>query len=453
MLSSVFNRFSARAEHLHASVAQLVAQRDAEISPFEEEEQWLRRRLRVLDLQFALLCENPRPGPETPDDRYQAALNALAREFVGQHRQRLDSRLSDIVPRLQDGRLGGEVARREHSIRQFEERVAREMESHRGFRIDRPAPQQQELARDLDQERQSLQTILRQLEDSIAAMSDAMERTASGLTERMANLRREREAAQADIHAHENWLTACRQGDLHNVIEGMGAVPANARADFINRLGNGGRNGLHFACEANELVIAGLLRSAGGRLDAPTDRGRLPIHLACRRDLGEPTRMLLSWLRGNGADLNACDGNGRGPLNEAAHHGNLTAVLWLLKHGSALTACDRHRRTALHVAAAAGHREVVDQLLALGADPSSINGAGERPLVEAIRNGHAVVAQVFLDRGLWLTATESAALRSSAAWTLRAVRHAFYAPLERQLSDQQAQSEDGAGATPPPMTQ
>ncbi len=298
MLSSVYNRFSARSEHLSASVAQLAAQRDVQIGPFEEEEQWLRRRLRVLDLQIALLRENPRPGPETCQDRYQAALNALAHEFVGQHRQRLDSRLSDVVPRLQQPDRGGELARRERSIQQFEERVAAEMACHRAFCIERPRPLMEELVLDLELERESTETILRRLGESIDTLRVAVERSASALTDQLESLRRERQATHADVQAHENWLTACRQSDLSTVIKGLSAVPAQTRAAFVNRLGNGGRNGLHFACEANDVIIAGLLRSAGGKLDMPTDRGRLPIHLACRRDAGEPTATSCHGSRG-----------------------------------------------------------------------------------------------------------------------------------------------------------
>jgi hypothetical protein len=445
MLSSAaHNRFSARAEYLDASVAQLAAHRDTEIAPFEEEEQWLGRRLRVLDMQLALLREDPRLGPETCDDRYQAALNALAHEFVATYRQRLDSRLSDFVPRPQVGGLAGEVGRRERSLQQFEERVAAEMAIHRACSLEQPGQQYATLVRDLEQEKESIETVLRTLEQSIATMSVAVEQRAYGLTEQLASLRREREAIQADARAHEQWLTACHQADLLGVIQGLRGLKGNARAAFVNRLGAGGRSGLHFACAALDLPIVNLLLCAGGKVDLPTDRGRLPIHLACRHDRGEQTRTFLSWLEVNGANVNGCDDDGRGALNEAAYHGNQTAVRWLLAHGSQLTACDRHGRTALHVAAAAGHTELVDLLLALGADPSSINGAGERPLIEAIRKGQTAMARLFFDRGLWLTAAERTTLCSSPAWQDPPVQRAFYAPLEQALA-----AEPGAGNARP----
>jgi hypothetical protein len=435
MLSSaVHNRFSARAENLNAGVAQLVALRDTEIAPFEEEEQSLRRRLRVLELQLALLCEHPRPGPETSHDRYQAALNTLAQDFVARHRQRLDSRLSDFVPRPQTGGVPGELARRQRSIQQFEERVAGEMAIHRAFDPERPGQQRATLIHDLQQEKESIETTLHALGQSIATMSGALEQQAHGLTEQLSTLRRERDAVHADTQAHEQWLTACRQADLIGVVRGLRPLEDSARASFINRLGQGGRNGLHFACEALDLPIANLLLCAGARVDIATDRGRLPIHLACRHDRGEQTRTFLSWLRLNRANVNACDGDGRGALNEAAYYGNITAVRWLLEHGNQLTACDRHRRTALHVAAAAGHTEVVDLLLTLGADPWSVNGAGERPLIEAVLKGHAVVARLFFDRGLWLTAAERATLCNSAAGQVPEVRRALQAPLEQALA-------------------
>ncbi|MBY4948381.1 ankyrin repeat domain-containing protein [Cupriavidus respiraculi] len=434
MLSSIVNRFSARAEHLDTSVARLAAQRDTEIGPFEEEEQWLRRRLRVLDAQIALLREHPRPGPETSQDRYQATLNTLAHEFVSGHRQRLDNRLSDIVPRTPARGPGGELARHQRSLQQFEERVAAEMACHRQFCIERPEPRPQSLVSDLEHEKESIETILHALRDNIATMSAAVERTACDLSGRLTDLRRERESALADAQRHEQWLSACAKADLVNVIAGMRRVALEERAAFINRLGDGGRNALHLACETTDVVIANLLLSAGGSLEVPTDRGRLPIHMACRRDCGAQTGTFLSWLKGSGADVNACDGDGRGPLNEAAYYGNVSAVRWLVQNGCQLTACDRQGRTALHVAAAAGQAAMVEELLALGVDPTSANRAGERPLVEALRNGHATVAIAFFDRGLWLSASEIAALQGSAAWQVAAVRHAFWAPVEQQLA-------------------
>jgi Ankyrin repeats (3 copies)/Ankyrin repeat len=159
-----------------------------------------------------------------------------------------------------------------------------------------------------------------------------------------------------------------------------------------NLLGSGGRNGFHFACEQGELVIANfLIQGAGAEINGRTDRGRLPIHLATHQDRGERTRTLLDLLVLRGANIQDVDFEGRTPLNEAAHCGNITAIPWLLQKGASLKARDKQGRTPLHVAAAGAVTCLLDQ----GADPSVLNQAEERPLFEAILKGKSEIAKIF----------------------------------------------------------
>jgi uncharacterized protein len=93
-----------------------------------------------------------------------------------------------------------------------------------------------------------------------------------------------------------------------------------------------------------------------------------------------------------GADVHATDKNGVTALHHAVRFRSPTAVKTLIEHGANVNqACRRNGSTPLHRAATqtgapgtAGRseaaREIVQMLLEAGADPSSTNKAGRRPV-------------------------------------------------------------------------
>jgi hypothetical protein len=432
--STVRNVLSARSEALANQLAHAAIDHHPIISPFEEEERWLSRRSQVLNLQVRLLTESG-GAPDGPEltARYEAELQALQQAIVARYREMIEARMSDThtVHVLREDGQGFvllDAHERDARIARFRERVDGEMILARAFTFGAAEGRAQRIA-DLQQEWESIEALLEDLKMRKDDLNFPFVDASSRVSDELAKVRAEHNAVRLNAGAHEEWLSACREGDLVRVVAALLPMKLAERREFVNRWGQGGRSGFHFVCETNDFALINVLRWAGADLHAPTDRGRLPVHLAVRQDHGERSRNFLTWLEMAGANFHVRDADMRGPLNEAAHYNNLTAVGWLLDHGASLQEQDRLHRTALHVAAANGHADLVSYLLVRGADAGRANGAGERPLMEALLRGQTEVAQVFWDHGIWLTAAETTLLQRTPAWRDPKVREAYVTPL------------------------
>lgn len=108
---------------------------------------------------------------------------------------------------------------------------------------------------------------------------------------------------------------------------------------------------------------------------ARTDDGLTALHYAVSQGPA-----LADMLLAAGADANAQDVYGAGPLHRAARSGRLPVVELLLSRGARLAMPDHHGNTPLHYAAADGSESVVAGLLERGADVNARNADGDTPL-------------------------------------------------------------------------
>lgn len=156
-----------------------------------------------------------------------------------------------------------------------------------------------------------------------------------------------------------------------------------------------GENALHFAAEADDVVMARALLKAGAT--AATNRyGVSPLIPACTQGNAAMIVLLLEA----GADANLAMPDGRTPLMVAAQTGKTAAVQALLSRGALPNTRDpAQQQTALMWAAAEGNREAVVALLGGGADLAAKSKGGYSAFLFAVRQGHRDVVRALLDAG------------------------------------------------------
>lgn len=106
-----------------------------------------------------------------------------------------------------------------------------------------------------------------------------------------------------------------QRGDAERLAELLAAEP-----DLVNRRFAGGMTLLH---RAGSRDVATLLFSKGADLEAATDQGWTPLHLAALHNNGALAEQLL----GRGAKVNAKDKSGRTPLALAGGSEPVTRIL------------------------------------------------------------------------------------------------------------------------------
>ena len=194
-----------------------------------------------------------------------------------------------------------------------------------------------------------------------------------------------------DYKAHVNAQNRYHWTPIHAVSEGSVYLRASATSHDIPQL---------------QLLpaVARLLREHGAELNAPTDRGSTPLHVAANYGRVEIVRMLLE----HGANVGAEDDEGRTPLHVAAGYGLLNAdydtinvgdgrvevVRVLLDHGADVGAMDGEGRTPLHLAADYGKVEIVRMLLEHGPDVGAEDDEGRTPFQIAWVEGHEEIMEL-----------------------------------------------------------
>jgi ankyrin repeat protein len=124
--------------------------------------------------------------------------------------------------------------------------------------------------------------------------------------------------------------------------------------------------------------------------------GTAPVADAAMRGDSDAVRTLL----GQGADLNAAQGDGMTALHWAALNGDLkTMNLLLVAHANAEPLTRLGGYTPLHLASSRGHAAAVARLLEAGSNPSAVTTTGVQPIHLAAQAGNPDAVGALLDRG------------------------------------------------------
>ncbi|KAJ1380726.1 ankyrin repeat-containing domain protein, partial [Ochromonadaceae sp. CCMP2298] len=124
-----------------------------------------------------------------------------------------------------------------------------------------------------------------------------------------------------------------------------------------------GQTPLHLAVHSTSLGCVRALVDAGAALDVATNEERLtPLHLACQRECAQIAQLLVS--RGAGVHLRTI--LGRTALHLAAEVGRIDLLRLLLGEGAELGALDEHGWTPRQVAELFGHRDAQEILIREG---------------------------------------------------------------------------------------
>lgn len=147
------------------------------------------------------------------------------------------------------------------------------------------------------------------------------------------------------------------------------------------------RTALHVASANGNVEAVRWLLFAGVELDVHDCYGYTPLHYACQA----VDERILGLLLTAGAHPNVLNQAGRAPLHEAL----MAYTTWpkpiedkvrlLLAHGAVVNQRDSHQMTPLYMAASAGWDRLVSMLLASGASTQLRAENGERPVDAVVR--------------------------------------------------------------------
>ncbi len=148
------------------------------------------------------------------------------------------------------------------------------------------------------------------------------------------------------LAANPAWATAPAE---------VGATRQNAAGFFLTGIAHylyAGDTALHIAAAAFRPPIAELLVAHGADWRAKNRRGAQPLHYAADTNRWEPTAQveIIAYLLSVGADPDALDKSGVGPLHRAVRTRSLPAVRALLDGGANPRAPNQAGATPLHLA-------------------------------------------------------------------------------------------------------
>jgi ankyrin repeat protein len=150
-------------------------------------------------------------------------------------------------------------------------------------------------------------------------------------------------------------------------------------------------------------AVAGALALAGvGPWAAPGAAESAVADAAMRRDAAAVRALI-----GQGADVNAAQGDGMTALHWAAQHGDSDLAGVLLASGATVDKVTRlGGYTALHFSSQRGHASTVARLLDARANAEARTSTGVRPLHLAAQGGSAAAVAALLDRGADINAVD-----------------------------------------------
>jgi ankyrin repeat protein len=213
-----------------------------------------------------------------------------------------------------------------------------------------------------------------------------------------------KDATSRDAFGRTALHIAAEAGETHRVQQLLAAgadVDAQVRSDE-NRNSDWGNTPLHLAALNGHEEVVRLLVSRRANVNAASDRGATPLHLAVEHP--QVMRQLLAA----GANVNARDAQGRTPLHWAAMGGAYDAVALLSDGGGGadLNARDRDGRTPMYLAAQSRSAGAVAELARHGADLNLGDTFGVTPLHVACHTAALDVAEVLVNAGAALDAQD-----------------------------------------------
>ena len=161
----------------------------------------------------------------------------------------------------------------------------------------------------------------------------------------------------------------------------------------------------------NKLIAAALFCSVSALLAAPA-----LAESTLADAIADGRRDAALELVGQGADVNAPQGDGTTPLHWAAYQLDTDLVKKLIAKGASANTSNRYGATPLGEAAKAANAEIVALLLKAGADVDAANADGETALMLSARTGSVDVAKQLIDAGADVNAQESWRQQTALMW-------------------------------------
>jgi hypothetical protein len=204
---------------------------------------------------------------------------------------------------------------------------------------------------------------------------------------------------------------------------------------------------LHAACERvdNEPMV-GLLCGLGADVQATTDSGFTPLHIAATVGNSAALRVLLE----KGADSERLATHRITALTIAAQHNHAEAVAVLASSGANVNHTAEGGVAALHLAAIEGHTDVLHALAAAGADLEIETNSGITAMEFGALQGHIAIVQALCACGAaHSTARELAeehGHREVATWLAKSLNYTTPLHYIDQVAPEQARTLLRAGA-------
>ena len=213
----------------------------------------------------------------------------------------------------------------------------------------------------------------------------------------------------------QHWKSVCnnaafvRLGSIAFVCPAMWSDPAvcrvliDAGAD-IETKDEKGRSPLHCACKRGALDVVKMLIEAGARLATKDENERSPLHYACESGALDVVKMLLEA----GAGVRDTDYNDRKCLALAAMFGRTETVRYLVGLPEVdVNHRDTVNKTALRCAVDQKHKDVVQVLIAAGADVNIRSNLGRSPLYAACETGALDIVKMLVRAGAGVRDTDN----------------------------------------------
>lgn len=169
---------------------------------------------------------------------------------------------------------------------------------------------------------------------------------------------------------------------------------SNVESYAVNTQDRFGRTRLWWAAKDGNIDEVERLLAAGADADAIDLDGEGPLHAAARWGRVDVIDRLLA----HDANVRLRSAYGMTPLRLAVLEAQPGAARALLQRGADLDARDMFGKCALHDAVQRGSREMVTLLLDYGADPNATDDAGTTPLQVARHLGNEAIQQTLTSR-------------------------------------------------------
>jgi cytohesin len=148
--------------------------------------------------------------------------------------------------------------------------------------------------------------------------------------------------------------------------------------------------------------VGAFLESDPGLIDATSQRGSTPLHMAA----SEGHALLVGFLIKHGADVDAANAFGRTPLNYAAQGNYLGIAQILIDNGASVDGAGVGGPSPLFSATDVGQVTMARFLIEAGADVN-LESPGGNPLSRAAFRGATDIMRMLLDEGANLEATDA----------------------------------------------